>query len=88
MYGKRQRPPIQSLLVRLGGVAGLIFGFSQGVVSPVEKAIDCSEGGMCVPTEETVGAADILVPMGFGVVGGVALGLLLAALAGRLMRSL
>ena len=64
------------LFLRVGAFVGLVYGFSNGVIGHVSNAMNCSSDGICRPEEESVGAVDILLPIGLGVAGGLALGLL------------
>lgn len=76
MYGRERKPPMRGLFIRLGAAGGLVFGLANGVIGHVNRALNCSSDGTCSPREESVGAADILLPIGLGVLGGIALGLL------------
>ena len=76
---------MRGLIIRIGAIGGLILGFSQGVIRPVAKAMNCSAEGNCQPEERTVALADFLLPMGLGLLGGLALGLLVASLVMRVV---
>ena len=66
---------MRGLVIRFCAFGGLVIGFSQGVIRPIEKAMNCSSDGICKPEESTVTVADFFVPMGIGLLGGLALGL-------------
>jgi hypothetical protein len=76
MFPPSQKPPMRGLFIRIGAFLGLVWGFSNGIIGHVSDAMNCTEDGACNPQEESIGAADILLPLGFGVLGGMALGLL------------
>ena len=77
---------MRGLLIRIGAFCGLVYGFSNGILGQVDKAMNCSADGVCTPKQESVGAADVLMPIVLGVPVGAALGLLLALALAHLAR--
>ena len=76
MYGRTKKPPMRTIFMRAGAFLGLVYGFSNGIIGHVSDAMNCSPDGICAPEEESVSAVDILLPLGLGTLGGIALGLL------------
>ena len=88
MPTRTSKPPLRGLLIRIGAFCGLVYGFSHGVLGQVDKAMNCNADGVCVPKQESVGAADVLVPIVLGVPVGAALGLLVAIALAHVAREL
>ena len=76
MYPPSQKPPMRALCVRLGAFLGLVYGFSNGVLTPVSDAMNCNDAGACAPEAESVTATDVFLPVAYGLLGGIVLGFL------------
>ena len=88
MPTRTTKPPLRGLLIRIGAFCGLVYGFSNGLLGQVDKAMNCNADGVCAPKQESVGAADVLMPFVLGVPVGAALGLLVAIALAHVVRDL
>ena len=82
MYGK-PRSRVPGIVFRTCGLLGFVAGFFVGVGRMISKGMDCAYAGECSGGSPDPSIANLLVPMGTGLLSGLLLGWLLMSLLRR-----